>query len=114
MTDTIKESVFIKPFVKWAGGKSSIKKVLNSQLPDDFGNQKNVTYIEPFVGSGAMLFYMLQTHTNDPFTTRRDKIKWLNDLISLRNSWTSTKPKALKREQVEKLKYILQSLSPAQ
>lgn len=64
MTDTINESVFIKPFVKWAGGKSSIKKVLYSQLPDDFGNQNNVTYIEPFVGSGAMLFYMLQTHKN--------------------------------------------------
>ena len=58
--------------------------------------------------------FSIRMSPNDPFTTRRDKIKWLNDLISLRNSWTSTKPKALKREQVEKLKYILQCLSPAQ
>lgn len=53
-----------KPFIKWAGGKSQLIEQLDAQLPADFGNWENVTYIEPFVGGGAMLFYMLQRYPN--------------------------------------------------
>ena len=53
-----------KPFIKWVGGKSQLIEQLDAQLPADFGNWENVTYIEPFVGGGAMLFYMLQQHPN--------------------------------------------------
>lgn len=53
-----------KPFVKWVGGKSQLIEQLEAKLPADFDNWENVTYIEPFVGGGAMLFYMLQTHPN--------------------------------------------------
>lgn len=53
-----------KPFIKWVGGKSQIIEQLDAQLPADFGNWENVTYIEPFVGGGAMLFYMLQRYPN--------------------------------------------------
>ena len=53
-----------KPFVKWVGGKSQLIEQLEALLPADFDRKQNVTYIEPFVGGGAMLFYMLQTHTN--------------------------------------------------
>ena len=53
-----------KPFIKWVGGKSQLIDQLDEQLPVDFGNWKNVTYIEPFVGGGAMLFYMLQRYHN--------------------------------------------------
>ncbi len=47
-----------KPFLKWAGGKGQLLSQLDSHLPDDLSNQE-FTYIEPFVGGGAMLFYML-------------------------------------------------------
>lgn len=53
-----------KPFVKWVGGKSQLLEQLDAQLPADFGDWKDVTYIEPFVGGGAMLFYMLQQYPN--------------------------------------------------
>ena len=53
-----------KPFIKWVGGKSQLIEQLDAQLPADFGKWENVTYVEPFVGGGAMLFYILQRYPN--------------------------------------------------
>lgn len=53
-----------KPFIKWVGGKSQLIEQLDALLPADFDNWDNATYIEPFVGGGAMLFYMLQRYPN--------------------------------------------------
>lgn len=53
-----------KPFIKWVGGKSQLIEQLSRLLPADFDKWKDVTYIEPFVGGGAMLFYMLQRYPN--------------------------------------------------
>lgn len=52
-----------KPFVKWAGGKGQLLRQLSEYLPSSLGD-KPFTYIEPFVGGGAMLFYMLQTFSH--------------------------------------------------
>ncbi|WP_029521108.1 DNA adenine methylase [Persephonella sp. IF05-L8] len=43
-----------KPFVKWAGGKRQIIDILKREAPTEFN-----TYIEPFVGGGALLFELL-------------------------------------------------------
>ena len=56
--------VIAKPFVKWAGGKGNLLQKLEALLPADFDDLQNVTYIEPFVGGGAMLFHMLNNHKN--------------------------------------------------
>lgn len=53
-----------KPFIKWVGGKGQLIEQLEALLPADFDNWEDATYIEPFVGGGAMLFYMLQHHPN--------------------------------------------------
>ncbi|MBR3855437.1 MAG: DNA adenine methylase [Bacteroidaceae bacterium] len=53
-----------KPFIKWVGGKGQLIEQLEALLPPDFAERDNVTYIEPFVGGGAMLFYMLQNFPN--------------------------------------------------
>lgn len=58
----INKDMKAKPFIKWVGGKSQLINQLEALLPADFDQKKNVTYIEPFVGGGAMLFYMLQQH----------------------------------------------------
>lgn len=43
----------IKPFVKWAGGKSQLIDKILERLPTSFKN-----YYEPFIGGGALLFYL--------------------------------------------------------
>ena len=48
-----------KPFLKWAGGKGQLLSQLGAYLPQQI-SEEPFTYIEPFVGGGAMLFYMLQ------------------------------------------------------
>lgn len=53
-----------KPFVKWAGGKGQLIKTLEQHLPEGFDDRSNVTYVEPFVGGGAMLFHMIKNHPN--------------------------------------------------
>lgn len=53
-----------KPFIKWVGGKGQLLQQLEAKLPANFDLLNDVTYIEPFVGGGAMLFYMLQHHPN--------------------------------------------------
>lgn len=53
-----------KPFLKWAGGKSQLIKYIRNSIPDDFLKKKEIFYIEPFVGSGAVLFFMLENFLN--------------------------------------------------
>lgn len=48
-------SVEPKPFVKWAGGKRQIIDAISKHIPQEFG-----CYFEPFLGGGAVLFYLLQ------------------------------------------------------
>ena len=43
----------IKPFVKWAGGKNGLINSLVSFIPKNFNS-----YFEPFVGGGALFFYL--------------------------------------------------------
>lgn len=47
-----------KPFLKWAGGKTQLINDIEKTLPLKIIESK-FTYIEPFVGSGAVLFWML-------------------------------------------------------
>ncbi|OFX73364.1 MAG: hypothetical protein A2X12_07040 [Bacteroidetes bacterium GWE2_29_8] len=47
-----------KPFFKWAGGKTQLINEISKVLPSNITKSK-FTYFEPFVGSGAILFWML-------------------------------------------------------
>ncbi|MDQ7056634.1 MAG: DNA adenine methylase [Persephonella sp.] len=48
------ETLKPKPFVKWAGGKRQVIDILINEIPKEFD-----TYIEPFVGGGALFFEIL-------------------------------------------------------
>ncbi|MCR5424120.1 MAG: DNA adenine methylase [Bacteroidales bacterium] len=50
-----------KPFIKWAGGKGQLLNQLDEHLPQQLDGRP-FTYVEPFVGGGAMLFHMLRKH----------------------------------------------------
>ncbi|EKB59651.1 hypothetical protein HMPREF9700_01494 [Bergeyella zoohelcum CCUG 30536] len=52
-----------KPFLKWADGKTQLISEIEKKLPSKLV-QGNFTYIEPFVGSGAVLFWMLSNFPN--------------------------------------------------
>lgn len=43
-----------KPFVKWAGGKRQLLPILTEYIPKKFDS-----YFEPFLGGGAVLFYLI-------------------------------------------------------
>ena len=50
-----------KPFLKWAGGKRGLLGEIQAALPADFASRPR-TYVEPFVGGGAVLFWILSSY----------------------------------------------------
>lgn len=53
-----------RPFVKWVGGKTQLLDDIRKSLPRDLLQRSDVTYVEPFVGGGAVLFWLLQEYPN--------------------------------------------------
>lgn len=43
----------VAPVVKWVGGKRQLLQDISKHIPDKFS-----TYYEPFLGGGAVLFYL--------------------------------------------------------
>lgn len=80
-----------KPFVKWAGGKGQLIAQLEELLPSDFAERKRLTYVEPFVGGGAMMFHLLAKYKNISRVIIND---FNSDLIGCYNAIRDT-PKKL-------------------
>ncbi len=53
-----------RPFVKWVGGKTQLLDDIKKLLPCDLAQRDGVTYVEPFVGGGAVMFWILQEYPN--------------------------------------------------
>lgn len=51
-----------RPFVKWVGGKTQLLKQLDENLYDGVKTGEITSYIEPFVGGGALFFYIAQNY----------------------------------------------------
>ncbi len=44
----------VTPFLRWAGGKRTLKNLIIDSFPEDFDPQTN-RYFEPFIGGGAVM-----------------------------------------------------------
>ncbi len=51
-----------KPFLKWAGGKGQLLAEIESRLPQDIKTGEIDTYVEPFVGGGAVFFHVAKKY----------------------------------------------------
>ena len=52
----------VRPFVKWAGGKSKLIPQMEQYYPKELKKNKIEVYIEPFVGGGAILIDILKKY----------------------------------------------------
>jgi len=69
-----------KPFLKWAGGKTQLLDSIQTHFP--YSKENEFVYIEPFVGSGAVLFWTLNNYPH----IKRAVINDINaDLINTYN-----------------------------
>lgn len=49
-----------RPFLKWAGGKTQLLNEFSKRLPGELKKGKITKYVEPFIGGGAVFFYLNQ------------------------------------------------------
>jgi DNA adenine methylase len=49
-----------RPFLKWAGGKTQLLNEFSKRLPGELKEGSITKYVEPFIGGGAVFFYLNQ------------------------------------------------------
>ena len=54
------ETTAPRPFLKWAGGKRQLLSEIEERLPENLDEYD--TYVEPFIGGGAVMFHLLHNH----------------------------------------------------
>jgi DNA adenine methylase len=65
MTKPLQSVPRAKPFMKWAGGKTQLLEQFSKRLPPAMKNGEITRYAEPFVGGGAVFFYLGQRFAFD-------------------------------------------------
>lgn len=55
------KNIPVKPFVKWAGGKTQLLPTIRDAYPEELG-ESITKYAEPFIGGGAVLFDILSRY----------------------------------------------------
>ena len=61
-TGTNENNNIVKPFLKWAGGKTQLLSVIEKKAVAFLQSRESVVYVEPFIGSGAVLFFLLRNY----------------------------------------------------
>jgi DNA adenine methylase len=102
-----------KPFLKWAGGKTQLLEQFVNYFPSELNEEKLYNYYEPFLGGGAVFFFIAQNYSiknaylsdinEDLVLTFNVVQKNVNELIeelaTLKNSY-------LKKDEVKREEYF--------
>lgn len=80
------EKLKIKPFLKWAGGKRQLIPIITENLPDELINGEIETFIEPFVGGGAVLFELLKKYDFKKVIINDLNKELMNTYMSIRDN----------------------------
>jgi DNA adenine methylase len=75
------------PFLKWAGGKGQVLAQLAPHFPARFNR-----YFEPFVGSGAVFFFLRRTRRRFPATLTDSNLDLVNAYAAVRDSVSELVP----------------------
>ncbi|MFA7371586.1 MAG: DNA adenine methylase [Sphaerochaetaceae bacterium] len=79
---------YLKPFVKWAGGKGQLLSALRAVYPPRIG--EDITkYAEPFVGGGAVLFDILSSYELEAVFISDINAELINAYLSIRDNGES-------------------------
>lgn len=62
ISNVFDRSVVPKPFLKWAGGKTQLIKQISQFLPPELNNGSIRKYVEPFIGGGALFFWLAHNY----------------------------------------------------
>lgn len=78
------QSITLKPFVKWVGGKGQLIGELEKMLPAD-GERVLTKYCEPMVGGGALLFEILSKYDFDELYISDINVELINAYQAVKN-----------------------------
>ncbi len=82
--DTESDKIYVKPFLKWAGGKSQLLKEIENYYP--FDDVSITKYAEPFVGGGAVLFDVLNKFNLEEIYISDINAELINTYIVIRDN----------------------------
>lgn len=80
-----RENISAKPFLKWAGGKTQLIQEIEKNLPIEIRMGKIKKYVEPFVGSGALFFYLVSKYNFDEIYINDANKELINTYKVIRN-----------------------------
>lgn len=75
----------MRPFVKWAGGKTQLINTIKKQYPEGLGDTIR-KYAEPFVGGGAVLFDILKDYVLDEIFVSDSNAELINTYQVIRDN----------------------------
>ena len=75
----------MKPFIKWAGGKTQLLPDIRAKYPTELG--KTITkYCEPFIGGGAVLFDILLNYALEEILIKDINKELTNTYSQIKNN----------------------------
>ena len=102
-----------KPFLKWAGGKTQLLDEFSKRIPKELKDGEISTFVEPFIGGGAVFFHFNSTFSFDEchlydineelYLTYNVVKRDVDDLIECLHNLTET---FLSKEEEGRIKYF--------